>query len=78
MDKEVWCCSIRTLKSKKRECHKLTIVTYKPMISFLSLTEDKEKNLFKTDLVKQKNEAVTVCAHHEAFILNTYSSKILL
>ena len=42
------------------------------MILFASLKEDKEKNLFRTDLVKQKDEVVTVCAHHKALILDRY------
>ena len=63
MDRKVQYCTIGTLKSKERECHKLAIVTFKAMLLFTSLKEDKEKVLFRTNLVEEKDEIVTVCAH---------------
>ena len=42
------------------------------MTLFTSLQEDKEKNLFKTDLVGKKDEVITVCVHHKSLILNRY------
>ena len=73
MDREVRFCSIETLKSKEGEYHKLAILTSKAMILLTSLKEkDKEKNLFRTDLVKQKHEVLTVYAHQKALILDRY------
>ena len=43
------------------------------MILFTSL-KDKENFLFRTDLVEQKDEVVTVCAHHKALILEKYEA----
>ena len=37
MDSEIQFCNIKTLKSKERECHKLTSVTLKAIILFTSL-----------------------------------------
>ena len=43
------------------------------MILFIPPKEkDKKEFLFRNDLVKQKDEVVTVFAHHKAFILNRY------
>ena len=56
----------KLLKVKKENA------TSKAMILFTSFKEDKEKSLFRTDLVEQNNEVVTVCAHHKAFILHRY------
>ena len=72
MNRKVWFCSIGTLKSKKRKCLKLTIVISIAIILFTSLKEDKEKFLFRADLVEQKDEVITVCAHHKALIFDRY------
>ena len=69
MDREVQYCCIGTIKNKEREYHKLTIVTSKTMILFTSL-KDKEKILFRIDLLEQKDEVVTVCGHNKALILD--------
>ena len=42
------------------------------MILLTSLKEDKEKFLFRNNLVDQKDEVITVCAHHKALILDKY------
>ena len=73
--KKVQFYCIGTFKSKKRECNKLTIVTSKAMILFTSLKKGKEKFLFRTDLVEQKDEVATVCAHNKALILNRHLQK---
>ena len=72
---ELPCCSIEILKSKEKECHKLSIVKSKLLITFSTFSQaDEEKLLHQVDLSDRKTEVQTVYAHHKAFMIEIFHS----
>lgn len=66
-------CSVGILKGQEIECHKITFVKSCGFVAFESLQqEDKQRLLYRADLVNDAAKISDLCLHHKALIIDRY------